>query len=159
MQSCAEFQHCNRIHHCNLTSSLCWTFVAVMKIYQCNENHHGDENSSWGWKPSLWCKFIIIILVAIKTVFVLSWVGLGGKIEIKVHFSLTEAETGTEVHNRRLNHQPHQFNLKVLSCQVESLLSRLDGWGEAKSRLRTISAQLKLKLGLSLANSVIHTEA
>ena len=52
----------------------------------------------------------------------------GGKIEIKVHLIPTEAETGAELRKRRLNHQPDQFSLKVLSYQVKYLHNRVGGW-------------------------------
>ena len=59
--------------------------------------------------------------------YILGWVK--GKIAFKVHLSPTEVETGAELRNRRLNHQPDQFSLKVLSYQVKSLLSRMGGGG------------------------------
>ena len=62
-----------------------------------------------------------------RSVAFFPWWGLA-KIEIKVHLSLTEAETWAKLSNRVFNHQPDQFSLKVLSYQVKSLLSWMNGW-------------------------------
>ena len=88
------------------------------------------------------------------TVFLLSWVGWDGKIEVKVHISPTEAETGTELRNRRLNHQPDQFSLKILSYQVKSLLSRVDGWvGEwGKIKIKDHLSPAEAEIGAELGN-------